>query len=856
MRTKSYILFLFVLALLSSFRITAQDNKPTESTISYTAVIAVGTEFKYQVIIKTLIAVQPTGYKLVKFPEGMTIDEKTGIIKWVPKAKGEFSIEAEAYVNTSKIGNMIIRLKVVDILGAVTGIVKSSDDKVLPYSIITLYKKVTVNGKPDSYAASYSGSTDANGIYKISNVELGTYLIHAMTRQTEANVLYESVYYVNSTTIEKATPITVSNATPVEVNFKLQKTIITPTIFTTYSTTMKVGTEFKYQVEIKLPDGVTSALYRLTARPDGMTIDEKTGLVKWVPKVKGEFGAQVTVTSNDQKIALINMKLTVYSFAGSITGSVTNTESKPIQYVTVTLYKKTSTAEKPNAYVNSFSAMTDASGKYTIANVDSGVYYAYARAGYEKTMTSVTPITYLPIYYDNAETIDKATPVLVVNTTPVTINFTLQKYVVAEPIKVKLSGMVTDVSGKAIAGAKILVSQTRPASTSNSMMDGINFLLAQGACVSSIADILTDTKTDMNGNFTIALITGNSYIVSCSAEGFLSQYYNGKSNVLDANKILLKRDTTGIDFKLNAVPAAKAVVSGIVADSLKSPVTAKVILYTMSPATNLVDKGTRSVSTNEKGEFKFEKVPNGKYYLQVVPLKDFVPAYYKQSDCGVREARLADVITVANDVNVSNLTVCVKKAKVSGGGKISGFIKNYYGEPVGGVIVIAESSSGEDLSFDISDTDGSYEIQNLGVGVYSVYSDKVGYSNSFANNAVIDYTKNEFNTQVDLIVNVPAITDVKNISALPTQFELMQNYPNPFNPSTVISWQIMESSQVTLKVYDMLGREVVTLVDRTMQPGIYSSQFSIHHSQLSSGVYYYTLRAGNFIQTKKMMLIK
>ncbi|NJD23089.1 MAG: T9SS type A sorting domain-containing protein [Melioribacter sp.] len=100
------------------------------------------------------------------------------------------------------------------------------------------------------------------------------------------------------------------------------------------------------------------------------------------------------------------------------------------------------------------------------------------------------------------------------------------------------------------------------------------------------------------------------------------------------------------------------------------------------------------------------------------------------------------------------------------------------------------------------------------------------------------------------------ITNVTDQNTIPTQFKLEQNYPNPFNPSTVISYQLTTGSLVTLKVYDLLGREVATLVNEFQQAGIYNSQFSIHNSQLSSGVYFYRLQAGDFVQTKKMLLIK
>lgn len=94
------------------------------------------------------------------------------------------------------------------------------------------------------------------------------------------------------------------------------------------------------------------------------------------------------------------------------------------------------------------------------------------------------------------------------------------------------------------------------------------------------------------------------------------------------------------------------------------------------------------------------------------------------------------------------------------------------------------------------------------------------------------------------------------ISTTPSRFELKQNYPNPFNPSTTIRYNISKAEHVTLKVYNVLGQEVETLVDKEQQAGSHKVQFTIGSRQLASGVYLYRLQAGSFIQTKKMLLLK
>lgn len=94
----------------------------------------------------------------------------------------------------------------------------------------------------------------------------------------------------------------------------------------------------------------------------------------------------------------------------------------------------------------------------------------------------------------------------------------------------------------------------------------------------------------------------------------------------------------------------------------------------------------------------------------------------------------------------------------------------------------------------------------------------------------------------------------ENNDNLPFDFALHQNFPNPFNPSTTISFQISNKVFVSLKVYDVLGKEVAVLLDEELQPGIYEKQFK--EDNLSSGIYFYRLVTENFIETRKMVLIK
>jgi hypothetical protein len=101
-------------------------------------------------------------------------------------------------------------------------------------------------------------------------------------------------------------------------------------------------------------------------------------------------------------------------------------------------------------------------------------------------------------------------------------------------------------------------------------------------------------------------------------------------------------------------------------------------------------------------------------------------------------------------------------------------------------------------------------------------------------------------------IQIDIVTDVAETT--PTQFSLAQNYPNPFNPSTTIRFEIAKAELVSLKVYDMLGREVATIINEQMNAGRYALPFNA--SNLASGTYIYRLQAGSFVATKKMSLTK
>ena len=100
----------------------------------------------------------------------------------------------------------------------------------------------------------------------------------------------------------------------------------------------------------------------------------------------------------------------------------------------------------------------------------------------------------------------------------------------------------------------------------------------------------------------------------------------------------------------------------------------------------------------------------------------------------------------------------------------------------------------------------------------------------------------------------PIITGADEELFVPLAYRLQQNFPNPFNPSTKIQYSVPQTSPVQIKVFDVLGNEIETLVNEEKQAGKYEVEFNA--ANLPSGIYFYQLKAANFVETKKMILMK
>lgn len=161
-------------------------------------------------------------------------------------------------------------------------------------------------------------------------------------------------------------------------------------------------------------------------------------------------------------------------------------------------------------------------------------------------------------------------------------------------------------------------------------------------------------------------------------------------------------------------------------------------------------------------------------------------------------------------------------------------------------------------------SNGSIQWDSNGVSVSTAQSDQLSSTAAIIsdkrNGTIITWSDNRTGLPKVYVQRIRGDGTLTNIQSLaqyaPNVFSLEQNYPNPFNPSTSIQYAVGSRHFVTLKIYDVLGREIATLVNEEKEPGIYRAEFNTQDYQLASGIYLYSLQAGNSVETKKMVLMK
>jgi hypothetical protein len=256
--------------------------------------------------------------------------------------------------------------------------------------------------------------------------------------------------------------------------------------------------------------------------------------------------------------------------------------------------------------------------------------------------------------------------------------------------------------------------------------------------------------------------------------------------------------------------------------------------------------------TDSLGNYSFNNMIPGEYILLAVPHDEYMPTFFRYDGQPTLNWREADSVVVENSGVVTGIDFIVHPFVVNGYAKVTGTVKDNSNNIINGAVLFALDQNNNIMSYAISNSNGEFVMEGFEPGTYKIFGDKFGFDLDQSFNVTLDYVANQ--TENVSVTLIPEGVTSNEDDIIAEGFILDQNYPNPFNPATTIKYQIPEISFVTLKVYDVLGNEIETLVNSEKPAGTYEMTWNAE--SVPSGIYFYTLQAGSLSETKKMVLMK
>lgn len=468
-------------------------------------------------------------------------------------------------------------------------------------------------------------------------------------------------------------------------------------------------------------------------------------------------------------------------------------------------------------------ATTDMDGHFRV-KVPAGQYYVSC------TVLASDSSVFFQEYYQNASTLADAKVITVTDGQMIDdINFQVPRHA-ANKHTITFQGSVQSSLNTPIAGADIKVWASGQEDDEDRMLVG-------------------STQSDSNGNYTVTLdsISLRAFIVAAHKDGYRIQFYDTANAFFQAQVLTAFNDTTfsNISFTLTAVDttAHKYSISGTVSDSAGAGIKGAFIT-----AFDSTDGHVRVGISDSTGNYSIAGLSSGTYYV-LFHAKGYISQFYQNAD----KWENATPITLTGSVTGINAAL-KSEGQTTASGQIIGQIHSNNGSAIAGALITISDSHGQVIGSAVTDASGSYTIQGVSQGSYTLTASITQYSSQ---QQTTTYDPSSGSTTVNNFTMQPSttVTGVSSLpSDLPTKFVLQNNYPNPFNPSTVIAFSVPFATHVRLDVYNILGQRVAELVNKDLNAGSY--QYSFNANSLSSGVYLYRIQANGFTSTKKMILSK
>ena len=624
------------------------------------------------------------------------------------------------------------------------------------------------------------------------------------------------------------------------------------TITSTPGLTAQVGVQYSYDATAVSSNPAAVIHYYLVPLPlpsaDVIQCDSVTGVITTTPSVKGIIPIHFFARSNMGGQANQDFQITVSTSNGIISGTVTDTLGQPIKGVLIQALKRDARSSF------SYSALTDSMGKYRITHIDLGSYYLHA-----------IPIsgTFVDQWFDGKNSPALANPVIVADSPSVaTADFKLRSKNAQLLPLFTVGGKVDDTLGLAlpVAGTQVYFVDAEFAVNAPDVREYLELNRAVDFRLRGNSRFVFKTGIDSTGSYSMKIPEG-AYIAFAVSPGYSPQFYSGKSYFLVADVIRLAADSMGINFDLSALPPVTlGEISGQVLDSVANiGVRARLIAFRPDWTLRVAPVAVRAffTETDSIGDYTFADLLPGTYYILALPVGNYAPVFYSTNSQGLMWNKATPIVMDGNTLSGIDLFPRPLPDSCRGYTMISGSVTHSgnSNQAFAGAMVFASYQDGNIAGYTLSDAQGRFTIDGIGPGSYTVSADVPGFTlvNSAQSSPSYDASGNAVGATVSLSLQTTLVQTVTT-SVIPTSYSIEQNYPNPFNPSTTIRYTLPVSGIVSVRVYNILGQLVTTLVDGNQKAGTYSVTFNA--SSLSSGVYFYRIQSGSFAAVKKMMLLK
>lgn len=372
--------------------------------------------------------------------------------------------------------------------------------------------------------------------------------------------------------------------------------------------------------------------------------------------------------------------------------------------------------------------------------------------------------------------------------------------------------------------------------------------------------IIHSVNTDESGIFTVELPPGG-YLVAAEKDSYYVTFYGQQFDPFDAEYLTVDSNSIkNADIIMPRQISTPNSVSGFIYDSLAGTPLSKGIIVVrngthtptkIASGVNAVTNNSYTAFVDSRGHYEIKNIIEPEYYYIQSFSDYFVPSYYSLQNYSQIFWQNADSVLINTQLTTRN--IYMPRDSSLGGGTAAGTINfSGRGDEITDVIVYAKPVNYDTLIFNYSFTaeGGSFNVPFLPYGEYTLIAQKIGYFDGYSQNFIID----SLNTSISNLQIVLQPNSVDADPILPEDHVLLYNYPNPFNPTTTIGFILPASSDVELKLINILGENVKNILTDHLLPGKYEIKFD--GSDITSGTYFLLLKTKEGIKAKKILLLK